>query len=150
MAVKPLGKHIIFVLFVCLCFGQSWHQDPKETGQARKMVQNRPKVSPADQVEGHVVANSWSKPKTKMQHGCSSDRQMVSRSGLLAKCVCWRPGAPRPNNHTFPRKDWFAGLAKPPKNHLAKKPLRDPFDGCLTDSEVRLGHTRGITMSAVA
>jgi hypothetical protein len=57
----------------------------------------------------------------------------------------------RPNNHTFPRNKWFLGLAaeggkantpfvswkmcgflasvpQASKNHLAKQPLRDPFD----------------------
>ncbi len=61
-----------------------------------------------------------------------------------------RPGVPRPKNHTFPRNEWFFGpvafggraqktavsgkcvvvwpwYPRPPKKHLAKKPLRDPF-----------------------
>ena len=61
-----------------------------------------------------------------------------------------RPGAPRPNNHTSSRREWLVGLAaergeankpscsrtcvvfwpwcpRPPKKHLAQKPLRCPF-----------------------
>ncbi len=39
-------------------------------GQARQMVQNSPKISPVDRSYNHFVANSWSKPKTRMENGC--------------------------------------------------------------------------------
>ena len=65
--------------------------------------------------------------------------------------VFWRPGEPRQTNHTFLGRYCLFGLAaeggkankpfssrkcvvvlhrcpRPPKKHLAKKPLRDPFE----------------------
>ena len=52
-------------------------------GQARKMVQNPPKISPVNQLYGHFAANSWSKPKTKMQNGCFTVSKKLG-SGLRA------------------------------------------------------------------
>ncbi len=47
-----------------------------------------------------------------------------SRSGFLAKCF-WRPGLPRPKNHSFPENVWLLGLGTPglqkttwPKKHF--------------------------------
>ncbi len=37
------------------------------------MVQNALKISPVNQLSGHFVAKSWSKPKTYMQNGCLTD-----------------------------------------------------------------------------
>ena len=81
--------------------------------------------------------------------------------GVYWRSVFWRPGVPRPKNHTFSRKYWCIGLAaeggkanKPqfssnsvvfwpwyprlPKKHLANKPLRDPSEVC---SSVTTRHT---------
>ncbi len=42
-----------------------------------------------------------------------------SRSGVLAKCFSWRPGVPRPNNHSFLENLWFWALVP----QASKQPL---------------------------
>ncbi len=75
----------------------------------------------------HWLASGWLRvlPKVWARRGESK----ASRSVFLAKCFCWRPGVPRPNNHTFSRDEWFFGLAgfleawdtKAKKPHLFKR-----------------------------
>ncbi len=36
-------------------------------------MQSAPEIGPVNQFEDHFVANSWSKPKTKMQNDCLTD-----------------------------------------------------------------------------
>ncbi len=50
--------------------GQTWPRDPfavpgrpVPTGRARKTLQSAPTISPGDQLYGHVVAISWSRPE---------------------------------------------------------------------------------------
>ncbi len=38
-------------------------------------------------------------------------RALVSVAVALKCFFVWRPGVPRPTNHTFSRNDWFFGLA---------------------------------------
>ena len=52
LAIKPLGKMIISVLFFGYfgsVFGQSWSQDPFERVKLDKMIQKSLRFSPVDQ-----------------------------------------------------------------------------------------------------
>jgi hypothetical protein len=87
VAIKPLGRLIILVLVFCCVgsvFGQNWSQEPQKTSQARTMVQNAPRISPINQFYSHFTANTWSKPKTKMQNGCLSDSKI---DAMWSRCI---------------------------------------------------------------
>ncbi len=56
---------------------------PVPTGQARKMMQHAPKISPGDQIQRQFVASSWSRPK-KLKFKMAECLQ-VRQSGRSAK-----------------------------------------------------------------
>ncbi len=83
--------------------------------------------------------------------GLGGGRSEGSRSGFLATwffgglgyqgnkttlfqdntvCLAVPPSAARPKTQYFHEQMWFFGLGfpRPPKNHLAQKPFRDPFE----------------------
>ncbi len=45
---------------------QTWPQDPIQTGPARQMLQNAPKIIPGNQFEYHFVTFFCSNTKTKI------------------------------------------------------------------------------------
>ncbi len=88
--------------------------------------------------------------KTKIKTSLKYSRAKRQRDPevIFGQMLFWRPAVPRPLNHTCSRKEWCFGPAaeggkakkqlisekcvvfwpwypRPPKNHLAKKPLRD-------------------------
>ncbi len=79
----------------------------QQTGQVLKMVQNAPKSRPVDQLYSHVVANPWSKPKTKMKNGCLTDSKGPVESERVRNLTLSWPAQPakpaRPAGLAAPR-----------------------------------------------
>ncbi len=54
----------------------------------------------------------------------------MDREVDLWPSVVWRPGVPRPSNHTFSGNEWLFGFGAPglQTNTWPTQTLRDPFD----------------------
>ncbi len=120
----------------CFCFWLFWAgfwpklaPGPLSTGQARKMVQNAPKISPVDQL-CYFVADSWSKPKTKKENSCLSDSKSSWAKGKDQNVRCQNPPGIRAGRAPEPsvsKEIWPSGPfpRTPPRGSRCKKKLQN-------------------------
>ncbi len=94
-------------MFCCFgpVFGRGWPQDPLKRVRLEKWCRTHLELARRP-IINHFVANSWSKPKTKMQNGCLTDSKLTghSRTGCRYK---WpvdpaRTGTPKRSAHAQP------------------------------------------------